>query len=80
MGSLSRKIQKNAENFTLNEYYKNMTPEMYKEGLDRAIKMTEQKCIKEYNTQLIRMSEQYNESIRNSTFIAMDTLATEYMN
>lgn len=77
MSSLSRKIQKNAENFAINEYFKNMTPDMYKEGINRAIRMTEERCIKEYETELKRISDQYNESIRNTSLVAMDTLATE---
>ena len=49
MSSLYRKIQKNADNFIINEYFKNMTPEMYKEGINNAIKMTESRLIKQYN-------------------------------
>jgi CheY-specific phosphatase CheX len=77
MSSLSRKIQKNADNFIINEYFKNMTPEMYKEGINNAIKMTESRLIKQYNEEIKRMAEKYNESLREGALLAMDTLATE---
>lgn len=77
MSSISRHIRKNAENFMIDQYYKNMTPEQYKEGINNAIKMTEERCFKTYEVELNRIAEQYNESIRNTTLVAMDTLATE---
>ena len=39
MSSIARKIQKNTENFMVKEYYKNMTPEMYQQGINNAIKL-----------------------------------------
>lgn len=77
MGSLSRKIRKNSDNFIINECYKNMTPEMYKEGINRVIKMTEDRLIKQYNEEIKRMAEKYNASLREGALLAMDTLATE---
>ena len=77
MGSLSRKIQKNADNFIINEYYKNMTPEMYKEGVQRAIKMTEENLTKRYNAELKKLTDTYNETLQEAALLAMDTLATE---
>lgn len=77
MSNISRHIKKNAENFMINQYYKNMTPEQYKEGINNAIKMTEQRCLKTYEAELNRITTQYNESIYNTTLVAMDTLATE---
>lgn len=77
MSSLSRKIQKNSEDFMIKEYYKNMTPEMYQEGINRAIKIAEETCLKRYQAELSELTRKYNEAILNSTLIAMDTLATE---
>jgi hypothetical protein len=77
MSSTWKKIQKNMENFAVKEYYKNMTPETYQEGIQQAIKITEERMTKEYNAELIRMSKEYNRSIQESTLLAMDTLATE---
>lgn len=77
MSSLSRKIQKNANNFIINEYYKNMTPDMYKDGINRAIRMTEDKLIKRYDAELKKLTDKYNETLQESALLAMDTLATE---
>lgn len=77
MSSTWKKLQKANENFTIKKYYENMTPQMYQEGIQNAIKMTEQRCLKTYEEELKRITNQYNESIRNTTLIAMDTLATE---
>ena len=77
MSGISKKLQKSAEDFMIKEYYKSMTPEMYQQGIQNAIKMTEERLTKEYNAELIRMGEEYNRKLQNATLIAMDTLATE---
>ena len=77
MSSTWKKLQKASEDFAIKKYYENMTPQMYQEGIQNAIKMTEQRCLKTYEEELKRITNQYNESIRNTTLIAMDTLATE---
>lgn len=77
MSSTWKKIQKNMEDFAIKEYYKNMTPEMYQDGIQRAIKMTEERLMKEYNAELIRMGNEFNRKLQEGTLIAMDTLATE---
>ena len=65
------------EDMIIKKYYESMTPDQYKEGIQNAIKMTEERCVKAYEKELIRITNNYNESIRNTTLIAMDTLATE---
>ena len=77
MSSNWKKLQKASEDFAIKKYYENMTPQMYQEGIQNAIKMTEQRCLKTYEEELTRITNQYNKSIRNTTLIAMDTLATE---
>ena len=79
MSSKWKKIQKNAEDFVVKEYYKNMTPEMYQDGIQRAIKTTEEKCLTEYQIELSKIIKQYNESIQHSTLTAMDTLTVEIL-
>ena len=64
-------------NSYIKKYYENMTPEMYQEGIQRAIKMTEEKLTKEYNAELIRMGNEFNQKLQNSALMAMDTLAVE---
>ena len=77
MSSITRKIQKNAEDFVVKEYYKNMTPETYKQGINHAIKLTEEKLTKEFNEKLEYIRSQFNQALQENILIAMDTLATE---
>lgn len=77
MSSISRKIQKNADNFILDQYYKNMTPEMYKVGIRNAIKETEKRLTERYDSELRRIGNEYNKAIQEGTLLAMDTLAVE---
>lgn len=77
MSSTWKKLQKASEDFAIKKYYENMTPEMYQEGIQRAIKMTEEKLTKEYNAELIRMGNEFNQKLQNSALMAMDTLAVE---
>lgn len=77
MSSPFRKIQKNAEDFEIKNYFQRMTPQMYQEGIQMAIKKTEETLLNEYNLELKKMSERYNKSLREATLIAMDTLAVE---
>ena len=77
MSSTWRKIQKANEDYIINKYYENMTPEMYKDGIQRAIKMTEDKCLKEYEYEVTRICNEFNKKLKNNMLLAMDTLATE---
>ena len=77
MSSIARKIQKNTENFMVKEYYKNMTPEMYQQGINNAIKLTEERLTKEYNAELLRIAKEFDRKLQEGTLLAMDTLATE---
>ena len=77
MSSISRKIQKNADNFMIDQYYKNMTPDMYKDGVKRAIEITEERLTKKFDAELLRMGKEYKRAIQEGTLIAMDTIAIE---
>lgn len=77
MSSTWKKLQKASEDFAIKKYYESMTPEMYQEGIQRAIKMTEERLTKEYNAELTRMGKEFNRKLQEGTLIAMDTLATE---
>jgi len=77
MSSTWKKLQKASEDFAIKKYYESMTPKMYQEGIQRAIKMTEERLTKEYNAELVRMGKEFNRKLQEGTLIAMDTLATE---
>lgn len=77
MSSSWKKLQKASEDFAIKKFYENMTPQMYQEGIQNAIKMTETRLTERYDTELKRIGEEYNRAIRDATLTAMDTLATE---
>ena len=77
MTSTWKKLQKASEDFAIKKYYESMTPEMYQEGIQRAIKMTEERLTKEYNAELMRMGNEFNRKLQDNALLAMDTLATE---
>ena len=77
MSSFVRKVQKNAEQNMIDNFYKNMTPDQYKEAVRVAIKKTEEDLTRRYHEDLKHMAEQYNQALIENTLTAMDTLATE---
>ena len=79
MSSKFGKIQKNAQQFELDNFYRNMTPEQYKQGIRTAVKAAIDELAKEYDVQIEKMREECNASIRESTIIAMDTISIEIL-
>ena len=51
------KLRKNAENYKLNEIYRNMTPEQYQRGIQLAIQNTQNELVAEYNLKLQKMQD-----------------------
>ncbi len=51
------KLRKNAENYKLNEIYRNMTPERYQRGIQLAIQNTQNELVAEYNLKLQKMQD-----------------------
>ena len=74
-----RKIQKSAQQFELDNIYKNMTPEQYKQGIRQAVKNVIEDLGKEYDAQLHKMQEECNRAIQDSVIMAMDTLSVEML-
>ena len=72
-----KQILKNAEDFAIKEYYKNMTPETYKEGINNAIKLTEKRLTERYEAELDRVEQHYIRVAQEGALLAMDTLAVE---
>ena len=70
------KLRKNAENYRLNEIYKNMTPEQYQQGIQLAIRNTQAELATEYNTKLQKMQDK----IREDTHKKMDSLVNVAIN
>lgn len=79
MSNKLSKIQNNAKQFELNDFYKNMTPEQYREGVRTAVKKAVDDLGKEYDVLMEKMRQEYNRCIAESTMIAMDTLSVELL-
>lgn len=78
MSSLS-KLKKNAENYKINQFYQNMTPEQYQEGIRIAIQKTTNDLTKQYNENLERLKEEANRNISQSATLAIDTISVELL-
>ena len=79
MGGLARKLRKNAEEYEMEQIYKNMTPDLYRQSVNVAIKKAEERVANVYEKELLRMADKYNENMRDGTLVAMDTLAVEML-
>lgn len=78
MSSLS-KLKKNVENYKINQFYQNMTPEQYQEGIRIAIQKTTDDLTKQYNENLERLKEEANRNISQSATLAIDTISVELL-
>lgn len=78
MSSLS-KLKKNAENYKINQFYQNMTPEQYQEGIRIAIQKTTDDLTRQYNENLERLKEEANRNISQSATLAIDTISVELL-
>lgn len=79
MSSSYKKIQKNAQQFEMNKIYQNMTPEQYREGVRRAVKLATEDMAKEYDRQLERLQNDYKQVLRDSVSLAIDTFSIEIL-
>lgn len=63
MSSLG-KIQKNADKYRLEELYKNMTPELYQEGIRKAVNSATSELANQYDIALEKTTNEYNEKLK----------------
>lgn len=61
------KLRKNAENYRINEIYRNMTPEQYRQGIENAVNMRTEELSKLYAKDIKKIQEEFAEelSVRN---------------
>ena len=77
MSSPLRKIQKNASQYELDQIYKNMTPEQYREGIRSAVQRTMEDVGREYEKELVKVRRECRQAVYESVLTAMDTLSVE---
>ena len=73
------KLRKNAENYKINQFYQNMTPEQYQEGIRIAIQKTTDDLTRQYNENLERLKAEANRNISQSATLAIDTISVELL-
>lgn len=73
------KLRKNAENYRINEFYKNMTPEQYREGIKLTTKQIAESLTIEYNLKLQKIQEESNYKIKEGIKLAIDTISVELL-
>ena len=78
MSSLN-KIKKNAERYRMDEIYRNMTPEQYREGIRLAVKNATEALAKEYDKNLEKVQERAKIEIKESVRAAIDMLSVELL-
>lgn len=79
MSSIARKIRKNAENFMIQDLYKNMTPEQYREGIKLAIERARKDFEEEYRRKFEKLINEYNYNLRDGFGVAIDTISIELL-
>jgi glutamine synthetase type III len=77
MSSIARKIRKNAENFIIQDVYKNMTPEQYQKGIERAINLTKQELNKDFQYQYEKLCNKFNREMHIQAGQIIDTISVE---
>ena len=73
------KIQKNAHNFEIEQIYKNMTPQEYRQSIKIAVQAATDDLTNQYNAQLKRLQNEYNRQIAESVHITVDTFSIEFL-
>lgn len=73
------KLRKNAENYRVNELYRNMTPEQYKEGIRRAVDIATKELASRCQRDIERVEEEANKKIEEAFRFAIDTISVELL-
>ena len=73
------KLRKNAEAYEIDRFYKEMTPEQYKCGIQTAIKRTQDNMLERFEVEYNKLRKQYEDSIKGGIDSAIDTLSVELL-
>lgn len=79
MSSIARKINKNAENFMLENLYKNMTPEQYKIALKNAIDKTTKELTTRFEVEYEKLRKSYQQELDYNAATIMNTISVELL-
>lgn len=73
------KMQKNINDYHLDQLYRNMTPQQHRESIKLAVEAATEELTQEYNMNLKRLAEAYNKQVKESVHITVDTFMTEFL-
>lgn len=73
------KMQKNINDYHLDQLYRNMTPQQHRESIKLAVEAATEELTQEYNTNLKRLAEAYNKQVKESIHITVDTFMVEFL-
>ena len=77
MSNQLKKIQKNAADFTLRQFYQNMTPEQYQKGIEHAVNLTKQELSKDFEYKYKKLCNRFNEEMHIQAGQIIDTISIE---
>lgn len=73
------KIRKNAENFMIQDVYKNMTPEQYQKAVKFAVEKTKNDLIKEFEIKYTKLQNKFTNDLKGMTGNIIDTISVELL-
>jgi hypothetical protein len=73
------KLRKNAENFAINDVYKNMTPEQYRNAVKYAVEKTKNDLIKEFEIKYTKLQNKFTNDLKGMTGNIIDTISVELL-
>jgi len=73
------KLRKNAENFAINDVYKNMTPEQYQKAVRYAVDKTKNDLIKEFEIKYTKLQNKFTNDLKGMTGNIIDTISVELL-
>lgn len=78
MGSL-HSMKKNIKNYELEQFYKQMTPEQYRQGIRSAVQIATDKLAAEYENRLRRIQQEVEEEKRDITRLSTEIISVELL-
>lgn len=77
MSNKFNKIQKNAENLMLDNFYKTMTPDQYKRAINTAIAQTKLDMANFYEKEYRKLYNEFNSDYQHQVLEVIDTMSVE---
>lgn len=73
------KLRKNAENYKINEFYRNMTPEQYRQGIEYAVKKREEELYSRFNKDVKKIQDDATTEINMRNYFVKQIIFVELL-